>query len=248
MIPGVGGAELLILLVAGLLILGPGKLPEVAGQLGRAVRDFRRMTADLTGEFEKSINESGAGDLRRTVDTELKGMKEQVASVGKSVERDLNATKASVTGVKTAAKKPAAAKPSAAKTGAATGSRTNPIKPPASAKTTTAAAKTTAPPAKPAAVSAKPGAAAAGSAGKAASPPATIATKSDPLADLVALDDDATAAEAIVAPSATIPSSRPAPTRRAPAPVAASPVGDGLSPVERARQRRQAAGYQRPGG
>jgi len=48
---GIGSGEMVLLLVAALLIFGPGKLPEVAGQVGKAVRDFRRMTSDLTGEF-----------------------------------------------------------------------------------------------------------------------------------------------------------------------------------------------------
>lgn len=102
---GIGGPELIIIAVAALIIFGPGKLPEVAGQAGRAVRDFRRMTTDLSGEFEKTLNESGAGELRDTVNKELRGMRSQVESVGKSVERDLNkGTKSASTGVKSAKK------------------------------------------------------------------------------------------------------------------------------------------------
>src|SRR5687768_10963403 len=54
---GVGTWEMLVIIVGALIIFGPGKLPEVMGQVGRAVRDFRRMTADLTGEFEKAVGD-----------------------------------------------------------------------------------------------------------------------------------------------------------------------------------------------
>jgi sec-independent protein translocase protein TatA len=40
----------------GLIVFGPGKLPEIAGQVGRAVRDFRRSTADITAEFQRSFS------------------------------------------------------------------------------------------------------------------------------------------------------------------------------------------------
>lgn len=38
---------LLVVLVLALLILGPGKLPEVAGALGKSIREFRRSSTDL---------------------------------------------------------------------------------------------------------------------------------------------------------------------------------------------------------
>ena len=54
---GIGYQEMFIILVVALVIFGPSRLPEMAGQVGRWVRDFRRMSADLTGEFEKTFAE-----------------------------------------------------------------------------------------------------------------------------------------------------------------------------------------------
>jgi sec-independent protein translocase protein TatA len=39
---GMGFPELLVILVACLLVFGPGKIPEVAEALGKSVRDFQR--------------------------------------------------------------------------------------------------------------------------------------------------------------------------------------------------------------
>lgn len=43
----IGPFELLIVLVLALLVLGPGKLPEVGSALGRTIRDFRRASTDV---------------------------------------------------------------------------------------------------------------------------------------------------------------------------------------------------------
>jgi TatA/E family protein of Tat protein translocase len=48
--------ELMVILVLALIIFGPGKLPEIAGQVGRVVRDFRRTTAELSSEFNRTLS------------------------------------------------------------------------------------------------------------------------------------------------------------------------------------------------
>jgi TatA/E family protein of Tat protein translocase len=53
---GMGPMELMVILVLALVVFGPGKLPEIAGQVGRVVRDFRRMTGDLSSEFNRTLS------------------------------------------------------------------------------------------------------------------------------------------------------------------------------------------------
>ena len=88
---GVGPMEMGIIAVAALLIFGPGKLPEVMGQAGKAVRDFRNMTAELSGEFEKTIAE--AKDIGKSVSGDVGAMKNEVNAVTESVKRDLGGSK-----------------------------------------------------------------------------------------------------------------------------------------------------------
>jgi TatA/E family protein of Tat protein translocase len=45
--PNIGAPELLLILALALLILGPGKLPEVGNALGRTIREFRKATTDV---------------------------------------------------------------------------------------------------------------------------------------------------------------------------------------------------------
>ena len=53
---GMGPGELVLIATLGLIVFGPGKLPEIAAQVGRAVRDFRRSTTDITAEFQRSFS------------------------------------------------------------------------------------------------------------------------------------------------------------------------------------------------
>lgn len=43
-----GPGELLLILILALIVLGPGKLPEVGSALGRAIREFRQAASDVT--------------------------------------------------------------------------------------------------------------------------------------------------------------------------------------------------------
>jgi TatA/E family protein of Tat protein translocase len=45
--PTPGPLELVIILVIALLILGPGKLPDVGAALGKSIREFRKATSDI---------------------------------------------------------------------------------------------------------------------------------------------------------------------------------------------------------
>jgi Tat protein translocase TatB subunit len=48
---GIGMTELLVILVVGLLVLGPKRLPDLARSLGRGLAEFRRASTDMRREF-----------------------------------------------------------------------------------------------------------------------------------------------------------------------------------------------------
>jgi sec-independent protein translocase protein TatA len=45
--PNIGAPELIIIMVIALLILGPGKLPEVGASIGKSIREFRKASSDV---------------------------------------------------------------------------------------------------------------------------------------------------------------------------------------------------------
>lgn len=52
---GIGMQEMIVILVIVLIIFGAGKLPEIGGGLGRAIRNFRQATREDDGMATERI-------------------------------------------------------------------------------------------------------------------------------------------------------------------------------------------------
>jgi sec-independent protein translocase protein TatA len=46
---------IVILLIVVLIIFGPGRLPELGGAVGKAMREFRKATTELTNEVTTAV-------------------------------------------------------------------------------------------------------------------------------------------------------------------------------------------------
>ena len=55
---GVGYQEMLLIGLAALLLFGPGKMPEMMSQAGKWYKQFRDVTSELSGEFNKTVAEA----------------------------------------------------------------------------------------------------------------------------------------------------------------------------------------------
>jgi len=53
-LPNIGPVELIIVLVIALLVLGPGKLPEVGSAFGKTIKEFRKASSDITDSVSVS--------------------------------------------------------------------------------------------------------------------------------------------------------------------------------------------------
>ncbi|MGH2531338.1 MAG: Sec-independent protein translocase subunit TatA/TatB [Thermomicrobiales bacterium] len=215
---GMGAWEIGVILIAALIIFGPGKLPEVAGQVGRAVRDFRRMTTDLTAEFEqtagvKELRDEIAG-IRSELTGATDGVKREMSSAAKSVNRSVSSAKTAAGGKKTTS---------------------------TSAKSTTTAAKTTT------TTAAKSSATASKSTTKsAAAKSKPVASKADPLADVSFLDDADSSRAASSGNGRDIEAQAAFDSIGAIGDAAAMTADGQEDALARARRRRQQAGYGRP--
>jgi len=56
--PTPGPLELVIILVIALLILGPGKLPDVGAALGKSIREFRKASSDVQDAVKINVDTS----------------------------------------------------------------------------------------------------------------------------------------------------------------------------------------------
>jgi len=74
---GIGPFELAMIALIAFIFLGPERIPGVMRQLGRAIRQMRKMTQDLTREYGGELNEITSAV--NEVQSEIRG-----------VQRDLN--------------------------------------------------------------------------------------------------------------------------------------------------------------
>jgi len=81
---GIGGGELLVILVIALIVFGPGRLVEIASSLGKALREFRKMSQDLTTDLQKELDVTK--ELKAEVQKELDLTKELKAEVQKELQ------------------------------------------------------------------------------------------------------------------------------------------------------------------
>ncbi len=81
----IGGPELLFIILLGLLIFGPRRLPQIGRQVGAFVAQMRRALRDVQGTIER---EAALEEVRRAAEEvrdlgrEAKGMARDLAGVG----------------------------------------------------------------------------------------------------------------------------------------------------------------------
>ena len=52
-----GGGEILVILLVGLLVLGPQRLPTVGRQVGRVITEIRRVSSGFQEEFRAALDD-----------------------------------------------------------------------------------------------------------------------------------------------------------------------------------------------
>ncbi|MCL2679048.1 MAG: apolipoprotein A1/A4/E family protein [Dehalococcoidia bacterium] len=85
----IGLGQLLVILVVGLLVVGPDKLPYYARKVAKVVRNIRKITNDLTGQVSKAL------DLDDE-DGNAFGIRNDLTAVKESLEKDMADLKASL--------------------------------------------------------------------------------------------------------------------------------------------------------
>lgn len=66
---GVSSAEFILLLVIGLVVLGPKRLPEIANKIGGWIGQARRMTRMMRRQLEDELNLEDLPDIKSPTTT-----------------------------------------------------------------------------------------------------------------------------------------------------------------------------------
>lgn len=186
---GIGTPDLMVILILAILVFGPDKIPTMAAQVGKTIRDFRRYTSELTKEFD-----AATGDLRQEFQNITGDLRGELEATQADLRSQLDLTDVFKTETPTATVAAAVGStdtPAVAANGAAT-ALAEPVQPETITVTTpyadTLAAQATE------------------EAPTVATPAVAVATKADPFADLVTLVVGTPAAEPETITDAASPS------------------------------------------
>jgi sec-independent protein translocase protein TatA len=81
---GIGAPEFMVVLIIAILLFGPDKIPTMAAQVGKTIREFRRYTSELTKEFDAATGDlrseftNIAGDLRGELEATRDDLRSQL--------------------------------------------------------------------------------------------------------------------------------------------------------------------------
>jgi sec-independent protein translocase protein TatB len=84
----IGFAELVLLFVVALIVVGPERLPALARTLGQWVAKARRMVAEVKGEIEREVQVEELKQAMRQQEgiAEIKHLAERVKSINSEVQ------------------------------------------------------------------------------------------------------------------------------------------------------------------
>ncbi len=54
---GIGAGEFIVILIVGLIVFGPSKLPEIGRAIGKGLREFRKAQAALSQTLNEPLDE-----------------------------------------------------------------------------------------------------------------------------------------------------------------------------------------------
>lgn len=84
---GIGGTELLVILVVALIVLGPKSVPQIARTLGKAMGEFRRVSTEFQRTLNTEIELDEHEKRRQEAEKELFGSQPKAGEPGVSMEK-----------------------------------------------------------------------------------------------------------------------------------------------------------------
>ena len=86
---GLGWAELLVVGIVALVVIGPKDLPEMFRQLGRFTAKARAMAGEFSRAMEQAAKESGAADVAKDLKNvaSAKSMAERLGELGNALQQ-----------------------------------------------------------------------------------------------------------------------------------------------------------------
>lgn len=95
---GVGLPEIIVILVVALIVVGPKRLPEVAAQVARTVKQLRGYATDVTSQMREELDEltreyesmrKELDEFRQVATQDIEQASKEIDSVSRQVDRSV---------------------------------------------------------------------------------------------------------------------------------------------------------------
>ena len=80
---GIGAGEFIVILIVGLIVFGPSKLPEVGRAIGKGLREFRKAQAALSQTLNEPLPEKKSAPAEKTVAEKISMTADDVINLAK---------------------------------------------------------------------------------------------------------------------------------------------------------------------
>jgi sec-independent protein translocase protein TatA len=78
---GIGGSELIFIILVAVMLFGADKIPEIARTLGKGMAQLKNATDDIKSEIHKSAIENDVKALTRGVTEEIDRVKQNITTM-----------------------------------------------------------------------------------------------------------------------------------------------------------------------
>jgi sec-independent protein translocase protein TatB len=94
---GIGFPQLMLILVIGVFVFGPERLPGMARQAGRFINELRRLTQDARGEISSLTKELDIREDLNSVKNDLINIRNDLTATAASVTKDFESVRKDIT-------------------------------------------------------------------------------------------------------------------------------------------------------
>jgi len=86
---GIGPMEIILILIIGLLIFGPEKLPQIGRDLGKTLRSFKKATTDISAEVSRELEKE-----KEEINSDTKQIKQEIGEISNPAKPEAGKTPA----------------------------------------------------------------------------------------------------------------------------------------------------------
>jgi TatA/E family protein of Tat protein translocase len=84
---GIGPMEIILILIIGLLIFGPEKLPQIGRDLGKTLRSFKKATTDISVEVSRELEKE-----KKEINSDTKQIKQEIDEISNPAKPEAGKT------------------------------------------------------------------------------------------------------------------------------------------------------------